>query len=399
MRITVLLTQSLESPSGLGRYWPIAKELRRLNHQVTVLALHHDYSGIRQRRFVREGVKVEYVGQMHVRKVGSDKLYFTTGQLVRVLVGGALGLLRAAACVSTDVYHIAKPHPQNGIAALGARLLRPRSAVYLDCDDYEVASNRFSSKWQLWGIQAAEESIPSLARGITANTHFTIDRLARSGYPESQMRYVPNGVDRSRFQWVNASDAVRLRSALGCEDRPVVLYAGSLSLVSHPLDLLLSAFHTVLQEIPEAILCVVGGGEDLISLRAMAKELDIQRSVMFVGRISPDSVPQYYQMADVSVDPVHNDLVAQSRSPLKVVESIVCGTPVVTGDTGDRREMLADGDLGVLVAPGSVPSLAEGIVRVLSDPLLRAAISAKALQSRESWYWDHLIGDFASVYG
>ena len=44
MKITLLLTQSLTSPGGAGRYWPLSKSLTKLGHQVTILALHHDYA-------------------------------------------------------------------------------------------------------------------------------------------------------------------------------------------------------------------------------------------------------------------------------------------------------------------------------------------------------------------
>ena len=92
MRIAFLLAQSLETPSGLGRYWPLAKELTRLGHQVTILALHHNRSELGQARFVREGVTVHYVGQMHVRRVGARKLYFGPFRLIVNVITSALSM-------------------------------------------------------------------------------------------------------------------------------------------------------------------------------------------------------------------------------------------------------------------------------------------------------------------
>jgi hypothetical protein len=73
MKVLFLLTQDLESPSGLGRYFPLAREMALLGHQVTIAALHPDYQSLKIHRFDVEGVHVWYVAPMHVRKHGNVK--------------------------------------------------------------------------------------------------------------------------------------------------------------------------------------------------------------------------------------------------------------------------------------------------------------------------------------
>lgn len=398
VKITFLLTQSLESPSGLGRYWPVAKELRRLGHRVTILALHHDWKSLTQRRFVRDGVEVRYVGQMHVRKVGDTKLYFGRLELLTVVVRATLGLLCEALRVSTDAYHVGKPHPMNGVAGLVASRLR-RKPLYLDCDDYEAASNRFGGEWQRRIVAFFEDRLPRYADGVTANTKFTVRRLLSQLQCRSdRVFYVPNGVDRERF---SAPDPVRiseLARELAIGNSLVVLYVGSLSLASHSVDLLVDAFPYVLASCSSAVLVLVGGGEDILVLKRRASELGISQSVRFVGRVAPDQVSAYYSLAHVVVDPVADDQAAEARSPLKVVESLACGTPVVTSDVGDRRAMLNNGELGFITAPGAAAELAEGVVRLLCDASERARASAAALVLRDAWYWDRLVWAFAQVY-
>ncbi|MEZ4619507.1 MAG: hypothetical protein R2867_28940 [Caldilineaceae bacterium] len=55
---------------------------------------------------------VAYVGQMHVRKVGDQTIYFGPLRLLWVILTGFLGLLRAALQLRADIYHIGKPHLQ-----------------------------------------------------------------------------------------------------------------------------------------------------------------------------------------------------------------------------------------------------------------------------------------------
>ncbi|HEC35772.1 MAG TPA: glycosyltransferase WbuB [Anaerolineae bacterium] len=397
MRITFLLTQSLESPSGLGRYWPLSKELVRLGHKVVILALHHDFRTLGRRRFIREGVEVHYVGQMHVRKVGSSKFYFGPTRLVWVATLATWRLMRAALRTPTDVYHLGKPHPMNGLAGLVASRLRCKP-LYLDCDDYEAVSNRFDGDWQRQIVSFVECLLPRFSDGITVNTRFMLRRLSELGVSERRLIYVPNGVERSRFSSVSDDDVDRLRSQLGLEGTKVVLYLGSMSLANHAVDLLLEAFVIVRQVEPDTVLLLVGGGEDYDVLRVQASVLGLDNAALFVGRVSPARAPLYYYLADVSVDPVYGGLTAQARFPLKIVESLAAGTPVVTGDVGDRREILGGGEAGALVPPGDKQALASGILRVLQKAEVATRMRRAAEALGHTYYWDALAPGFLKIY-
>ncbi len=394
MKIVFVLTQSLDSPSGLGRFGPLARELAQLGHEVTALALHYDWAGLAQKQFADRGVRVEYVGQMHVRKEGPRKSYFGPGRLLLVSMQSTLRLARALARCEAEIIHVCKPQPFNTLAARLARRGRP---IYYDCDDYEAASNRFSGAWQQRVVRYFEDSIVSHAQAITANTHFTVQRYAQLGFPAERIVYVPNGVERQRF--ARPADPAPLRRQWGlAADAPVILYTGSLSMPSHPVDLLLRAFQQVSRTIPAARLLLVGGGEDYDRLQQMAGELDMAGQSIFTGRTPADQIPAYLALATVTVDPVHDDPAARARSPLKVVESIAAGVPVVTGDAGDRREMLQDGALGCVVRPGDAQALGEALNRLLGDPERRRQMAEAALAGRDKWYWDKLVQRFATVY-
>jgi glycosyltransferase involved in cell wall biosynthesis len=178
----------------------------------------------------------------------------------------------------------------------------------------------------------------------------------------------------------------------------VVAYVGSISLSSHPVDLLISAFPQVIRAVGNAVLLIVGGGEDLMILREQANRLGIEEAVCFVGRVAPDQVPGILCIADVSVDPVLENDVARARSPLKAFESLAVGTPVVTSDVGDRRSILNDGQAGLLVSPGSARELAKGILALLRDEERRQEAREAAAETCRRHYWDVLVHDFARVY-
>ncbi len=397
MRLAFLSTSSLDYPSPLGRWLPLAKEMTRLGHTVHLITLHHDYRPEMGAVEQRDGVLVHYVGQMHVRGWGDGRRQLAGLALLQVAATAALALWRQARRVEVDAYHICKPQPMNGLAGLFAARQAGRPC-YLDCDDYEAEANRFSGGWQKAVVRWFEDALPRRMAGVSVNTPFLAGRAVQLGVAPERVVYVPNGVERARFASLDREVGHRLRERYGLAGRPTILYVGSLSLAGHPLALLLDAFALLRGQVADARLVLVGGGEDRPFLERRVQELQLQSCVTMVGSVRPEEVPNYILMGDLSVDPVGDDAVARARSPLKVLESLACGVPVVTGDVGSRREILRNGEAGVLVRPGDARSLAEGIASLLADPTWRREMAAAGRDQAEHYMWDRLVHRFLAVY-
>ena len=399
MKIVFVMTQSLDSPSGLGRFGPLARQLARLGHEVDLLALHYAWDDLppEQRRFVDAGVRIQYAGPMHVRKQGARKTYYSPAGLLAVTLSATLRLALALWRSPAEVIQLCKPQPVNSLAAILGGRGRP---LVCDCDDYEAETNVFSAGWQRSVVRFFEDGIVRRARVLSVNTPFLKARYSALGFPAQKIVYVPNGVERTRF--AGYPDALRLqalRAQLGLQtDQPVIVYVGSLGLLSHPLDLLLQAFQRVLAVLPEARLVLVGGGEDFDKLQRMALESGIAGQTIFTGRVPPADAPLYFGLGSVSVDPVRDNGVAQARSPLKILESLAVGVPVVTANVGDRAALLSGGSCGVLTLPDSASALADGLLSVLQSPERRETLARATMQARERWFWDVLAQDFLQVY-
>ena len=397
MRILFLLTQSLTDPSGLGRYWPLARQMARLGYQVEIAALHPDYHGLKQREFVMDGVRVSYVAQMHVRQEGNRQLYFKTPQLFIVTALATFALTRAALKSRADVIHIAKAQPMNGFAGwLAARLRRRR--LYLDCDDDEAASNHFGSEWQRNVVKWCEDRLPHAVRGVTVNTSSLRDRCLGLGVSASQIFLIPNGFDSDRFRLPASHEIESVRTRWNLTGRQVVLYLGSLNLANHPIILLLDAFEQVHRRIPSALLLLIGGGEGYDRVAQEIQTRGLGDAVVLAGRVDPVAVANIYAASHLVVDPVFDDDTARARSPLKIIESLAMGIPVVTGDVGDRAAMLDNGRAGILVKPGSADELAEGIISVLSDRACYNSMVERAQAISEQFRWERLAQEFVKVY-
>lgn len=386
MRILFLLTQSLESPSGLGRFGPLAKALTTHGIEVEIVALHHDWVQLRSDKRVEQvdGVTIRYVSQMHVLKRGNEKLYFSPWHLLWVTLLATLRLTWHGMWRPADLIMVGKPQPMNGVAGWLATCVR-RSPLWVDVDDHEAASNRFGGRWQQWIVSQAEQWLPRQARWVTSNTYASIERLVADGVARSRLTYLPNGFDRQRL---SLSVQMPLRESLKLGDGPVVLYLGSLSLPSHPVHLLIEAWSIVQSVHQTARLLIVGGGEDGKRLRQQVKRLNIQDVVCFTGRVPPNTVAAYYRLATLSVDPVYDDQSARGRSPLKLFESLACRTPVITSDVGERGAIL--GQAGALVPAGDSAALAEAINELLFAPERLAAMRTEADERVAMYEWNKL---------
>ena len=398
IHILFLLTQDLDSPSGLGRYWPVARYLARRGHTVEIAALHPAWDTLARRDYEQDGVQIHYVAQMHVRRAGSRRTYFSPAALLWVTAWAALALARAAWRSRAEYIHIGKAQPMNGLAGwLAARLPR-RRRLYLDCDDYEAESNHFGGGWQRRIVRWWEDRLPLVVRGVTVNTTFLRDRCRGLGVPAERLRLVPNGYDPDRFPPPSAAQVAAVRHGWHVTDQPVILYLGSLSLSNHPVLLLLEAFALVLAQRPDARLCLVGGGEDYDRVAQAIGQRGLNASVRLTGPVPADQVPAVYAASQVVVDPVEDDDTARARSPLKVVEALACGVSVVTGDVGDRAATLAGGVVGRLVRPGSAAALADGLLSVLAETSGLARRAELARQAGAAYRWDRLVSEFESIY-
>jgi len=384
--LIILLTQDLNSPSGLGRYLPLAKNLVRQNYRVGILALHSNFDSIMTSDYWDQGVHVRYVSQMHVQKTDNNTTYFSTVDLLKISLKATAALLKAAMKESPDLVFVGKPHPMNGIA--GFLTARIKSVpLIVDCDDYEAESNKTNSLWQKWVLKHFENSLPKRADLVTTNTLFNKDRMQKLGINEGKIKYIPNGVDKDRFKPVSVDKLANLRHDLGLEDNKVIAYFGSLNLANHPVNLLIRSFAKIAQNQEKVRLLIVGGGGDMEKLQDLVRELGIENKVVFTGRVHPDEIVAYYQLADISVDPVNDTLADRGRCPLKLFESWQMRVPVVTSDVGDRRLLAGEPPALVLTKAGSSDALAEELQKLIQNPttLLEMQTLAKIRSKDFDW--------------
>ena len=397
-KIVFVLTQSLTSPGGVGRFGPLARALVAKGYQVELYALHHDWENLEIKSFFQDGVFIKYVGQMHVQKKNSRKYYFKTHQLLWIVLKATIKLAWAIYKSDADIIQVCKAQPMNVLAARFGSRGRP---LFCDCDDYEAETNNINNKWQKFIISWIEDSIVKDFKAISTNTRFSLNRYISLGFDAEKIAYLPNGVEKKRFSLKKDHSAATLVPEPIKHLVPnttLIVYLGSLGILTHPVDLVLAAYKDVLNVIPNSHLIIIGGGEDFDKLIALSEELRIFKNTIFTGHVQASQIPHYLAYATVTIDPVYDNLIAKSRYPLKIIESLYMGVPVITSDVGDRRDILLNEEFGILIKPGDSQALAKALISLLNNDLLLDAMSKKALAYRKTWSWDRLVYQLINLY-
>lgn len=175
------------------------------------------------------------------------------------------------------------------------------------------------------------------------------------------------------------------------EEAPVILFVGPFAR-NKGLDDLLNAMARVLWRKREAHMVLVGDGEMLPACRAQAHSLGIESALRFLG--VRDDVSRLMAAADVFTLPSLGE-----GFPLAVAEAMAAGLPVVSTQVGGVPEIVLANITGLLVAPKSPTRLADGLLKLLEDPVLarRMGLAGK-LHVEAHFTLDQMVSKFESLY-
>jgi glycosyltransferase involved in cell wall biosynthesis len=180
---------------------------------------------------------------------------------------------------------------------------------------------------------------------------------------------IPNGIFVPPVP--GPGDSTRARGMLGLHEGEFVVGIVARLSAQKAHHILFAAFKSLLGSHPEARLVVVGRGDREAELRQLAAQLGIEANVQFTGarRDVQDLMPAF----DVScLSSVHEGV------PIVAIESMAAGVPMVVTDCGALRDLVKDGAHGFVVPVGDSAAMADRLVRLADEPLLRDRMGRSA---------------------
>jgi glycosyltransferase involved in cell wall biosynthesis len=246
------------------------------------------------------------------------------------------------------------------------------------------------------------------AEMVTAISSSVRASLLDAGAASDKTRVVPNGVDIARFGRVAQVNVRRMLDLPA--DAKIILTVGNYG-TFRGHEYLVHATRQLLGDEPRARLVIVG--RDTEVLRPLIRELGLDDKVVLTGAIAYPMAQ--YAPPDEERGLGNDDLLAaifaQSNVyvsagiaegseglSLALLEAMAAGLPIVATEISGNRDVIRDGQSGVLVAPGSPDGLAHGIRRVLANREAACKLRDAARKIGQTYAWRQIALQYVEVY-
>ncbi|NJO72540.1 MAG: glycosyltransferase [Leptolyngbyaceae cyanobacterium RM1_406_9] len=201
---------------------------------------------------------------------------------------------------------------------------------------------------------------------IVAPSRWLEEVAKKSILNKFEVHCIPYGIETDVFKPI---DPELCRQALGIDVKRKIIFfaAANLEDKRKGFHLLLEALKLLPQVLKQEILLLTLGSSDYYQYQ------DLGVPTIHLGYVSNDRIKSIaYSAADLFVFPTQAD-----NLPLVLQESLACGTPMVSFRVGGVPDLVRPGITGYLAEPDNVADLKDGIVQLLENSDVRAAMSEK----------------------
>jgi glycosyltransferase involved in cell wall biosynthesis len=366
-----------------SRAFPLAAEMVRRGHEVTLLIAPYDnpvYSG---RRFVSKGVQVI---NLEVSGRGPLALARLPRQFLKLIDR-----------IDPDLIHVFKP---KGIAGVTATILLGLGyrALVLDCDDWEGWGGWNEVKKYSWMlkefIDLEERWLVRHMPVVTVASRVLAERAVHLGKARGNTFYVPNGIspeDSDSALNLMTNQACERKRALGFSEALVVLYAGHFDAIDDVSFFCRAAGPAAIRH--GATIALVGDGPELDTARQFfSSRLGLQ--VRYLGQLPHLKYAEFVAACDVAAFPYPDNPVYRAKCSARIIDYMAFGKPVLTTAVGQNAEYLVDGESGLLTPSGDEEAYGKGLDRLLQDGDLRSRLGQNARRRLvDDFLWSGRIAD------
>jgi glycosyltransferase involved in cell wall biosynthesis len=199
---------------------------------------------------------------------------------------------------------------------------------------------------------------------IATNESYKQFHIERGGRKQGTIFVVRNGPNKRRMQVATPSPRLR---AMG---KKILVYIGSLN-PQDGVDYLLRSLQHLRYDLQrEDFYCVImGSGDSLEDLRALATKLKLSDLVELPGFVSDKDLQENLAAADICMDPDPSSPLNDVSTWIKIMEYMACGKAIVAFDLKETRYSARDAAL--FVPPNDEMAFAQATVKVMDDPARR----------------------------
>jgi colanic acid biosynthesis glycosyl transferase WcaI len=194
--------------------------------------------------------------------------------------------------------------------------------------------------------------------------------------PEEKIFVVENGVETGLFSSLTPS--VAIRRELDAEEKFVASYIGTMG-NAHGLETLLDAATLLRERAPQILFLLVGEGAEKARITSLARSRGLD-NVRFVDEQPREKIPAYISASDACLVLLKKTELFKTVLPTKMLEFMSCARPVILGVDGHAREVMERANAGIFITPEDPAALAEAVMRLAADPVLRESLGRNGRQ-------------------
>lgn len=253
-------------------------------------------------------------------------------------------------------------------------------AAWIARIDIRIMSRRSLNYYQRAypAVQWIEKRLHRTMDAVLGNSIAVVRQLRNEeGVADDRLGLIYNGIEIPQY----SQDRAAIRSSLTIDDSTLVfvIVANLIPYKGH-LDLI-EAFDLANERIAQPWHLLVAGRDDGIEseLRAAARQRNIDSKISFLG--SRSDIANLMSASDVGLLSSHQEGFSNT-----ILEAMAAGLPMVVTNVGGNAEAVVNGETGLVVPPHDPHALAEAIVLIARDPLLRQRYGAAGRKRVESLF-------------
>jgi len=260
---------------------------------------------------------------------------------------------------------------------------------------------RHDRRYRRW--RAAETGAMREADAVVCICETLKAEVVSRGIPEEKVFVVPNAVGEDLLDIASKNTNQMLSEHAGIQKtrhhlRPFVMgYVGSVRPMEG-IEELVRAGAELARRGRDVSVLVVGDG-DTGPLKELATDFGIEDRLLLTGKVPHDHIAAYYSLIDVFVVSRPDEPVTRMVTPLKPLEAMAFGRAIVVSDLPALREIVINGETGLVYPAGNPGALADACERLLSDPAERQRLADRGrrwvMRNRR---WSSVVQGYDRVY-
>ena len=219
------------------------------------------------------------------------------------------------------------------------------------------------------------------ANRIICLTRTDANEIIKIGCPEKKIRIIPNAVDTEKFK----------PSKVRRDD--LIVWTGRF-VPEKGIEYLIKAAKIVCENIRYCRFLLIGHGPLKQKILKLISEYGIERFVDIIGPLARDKIAKILKSATIFAFPS-----LREGMPLSVLEAMACGLPVIGSNVPGIKDIIIDGENGILVPPRNPEKLADAILTILNDRTLRQKIGQNARELiLKKYSWEVVLDRIMETY-